>query len=379
MQKVKSQEKYQTKKFVIVLGMHRSGTSMMMNILHEAGFYVSDDNDLMKSTPDNPKGYFERNSVMEANDIILKMAGGTWDDPPDSEDVKSIRIDPLIKSLLECYKDKKQAAIKDPRLCLTFPVWKDLLPPDMKIIRIIRDRESVIKSLVRRDSFTREKAGKLYDKYNSQADHFAEGYENIHINYENLLGEAFKEAVGKIQQFLRIEKKLSSIAKNVIDPKLDHSQVDVKNTHPLVSIVIPVYNQLLYTHECTKSILKNTKYPSFEVLFIDNYSTDGTCEYLIKVNRRTIRHIDFKHSQDKSCDFIINSTKSYMKGEVIVFMESFEGLYPGWLTDILSTHQTDIAKPNTFIRVGNNQNGRIGEQSAEASRLEQQINTVINE
>src|SRR5262245_44827293 len=49
---------------------------------------------------------------------------------------------------------------------------------------------------------------------------------------------------------------------------------------PLVSIVVVSFDNLLFTRMCLESLLANTDYANYEMLVVDNASTDGTPEYL---------------------------------------------------------------------------------------------------
>ena len=51
-----------------------------------------------------------------------------------------------------------------------------------------------------------------------------------------------------------------------------------REEHPLVSIVIPVYNQIHYTYACLQSIAEHTKDVPYEVIIADDVSTDATRE-----------------------------------------------------------------------------------------------------
>jgi GT2 family glycosyltransferase len=55
---------------------------------------------------------------------------------------------------------------------------------------------------------------------------------------------------------------------------------------PAASIVIVTYNQLTFTRLCLESLLTNTDSPSYEVIVVDNASTDGTPAYLHELARR---------------------------------------------------------------------------------------------
>jgi len=62
---------------VFVLGMHRSGTSMLSGLLVE-GFRYDMGDDILKPSFDNEKGFYENNNVINQNDEFLLMQGASW-------------------------------------------------------------------------------------------------------------------------------------------------------------------------------------------------------------------------------------------------------------------------------------------------------------
>ena len=67
------------KKCVLILGMHRSGTSAISGALNAIG--VDFGKELAEASYDNPIGYFENNRIQDLNDLILKELGVSWDYP----------------------------------------------------------------------------------------------------------------------------------------------------------------------------------------------------------------------------------------------------------------------------------------------------------
>lgn len=49
-------------------------------------------------------------------------------------------------------------------------------------------------------------------------------------------------------------------------------------SEPLVSVIIVNYNGIAFVNECLRTVL-NSQYDNFEVIFVDNGSTDGSLEY----------------------------------------------------------------------------------------------------
>src|SRR5512132_1949060 len=68
---------------VCIVGMHRSGTSLIAQILKQSGLYLGSEDNLLGSNVGNPDGHFEHLGFIELNDAILKHLGGSWEFPPE--------------------------------------------------------------------------------------------------------------------------------------------------------------------------------------------------------------------------------------------------------------------------------------------------------
>src|SRR3972149_1538089 len=92
---------------VIVLGMHRSGTSLIASILHLSG--ISMGKEFLRPDNGNPGGYFEDLEFLNLNKTILTQAEGTWRKPPSKERISisgSKNINILYLQRIEEFKDK---------------------------------------------------------------------------------------------------------------------------------------------------------------------------------------------------------------------------------------------------------------------------------
>ena len=67
---------------VAIVGMHRSGTSMVAKLLQQAGLNLGDEADLMPPAEENPEGFYEHLEFVRLNDEVLNVAGAGWDCPP---------------------------------------------------------------------------------------------------------------------------------------------------------------------------------------------------------------------------------------------------------------------------------------------------------
>src|SRR5580658_3168224 len=63
---------------LVVLGMHRSGTSALAGMLHHLGVALGER--LMPASPDNPRGYWEHSEIVAINHRLMATMGWAWDD-----------------------------------------------------------------------------------------------------------------------------------------------------------------------------------------------------------------------------------------------------------------------------------------------------------
>jgi GT2 family glycosyltransferase/glycosyltransferase involved in cell wall biosynthesis len=96
---------------------------------------------------------------------------------------------------------------------------------------------------------------------------------------------------------------------------------------PLVSIIIPAYNQWDYTHACLDSIFKNSGDIKYEIILADDNSTDDTkfAEKLIK-NVKIIRN-----ENNLGFLFNCNNAAKYAKGKYILFLNNDTLVQADWL------------------------------------------------
>jgi len=201
---------------VLVLGMHRSGTSLATEILRELGLWLGPEAALIGASDGNPRGHFELLAGVEFNNEVLSRAGGTWDDPPvmSSIDALAGTIRPAVDVWFE---GRALLAFKDPRLCLTLPVWMPALAGyDVRIVHLFRDPHAVARSLVTRNEvldiptsrfaqgeMTMADALTLWGEYNSRACQYADqfGIRRLPVWYDSLV-EAPAMQVRRIAAFV---------------------------------------------------------------------------------------------------------------------------------------------------------------------------------
>ena len=113
---------------VCIVGMHRSGTSLVAQLLHALGLNLGPEEHLMRPRP-TPTGHWENEPITELNDDILTRLGGTWSRPPELAAgwERTPELDDLRHQARELIRSRVRWApsrwgFKDPRTSLTAAV-----------------------------------------------------------------------------------------------------------------------------------------------------------------------------------------------------------------------------------------------------------------
>ena len=113
-----------------------------------------------------------------------------------------------------------------------------------------------------------------------------------------------------------------------------------ESIRPLVSIVMLTYNALDYTRECVESIRNNTDYP-YEIVFVDNGSTDGTVDYLetLQLNNPHYRVI----ANENNLGFAAgnNQGAKAARGTYVMLLNNDVLVSRGWLEDLVTALERD--------------------------------------
>jgi hypothetical protein len=143
---------------VLVIGMHRSGTSATTGLLAHLGLAVTDPRDLLTaSRTANERGHWESQALLRFNIRLMRRLGGTWSTPPGpslgwerDQTLDSWRREgrQLVDELLP----NRPSVWKDPRNCVLLPFWRAVLAPPLAAVLILRDPLEVARSLQTRNA-----------------------------------------------------------------------------------------------------------------------------------------------------------------------------------------------------------------------------------
>jgi hypothetical protein len=134
----------------VVLGMHKSGTTLLAQILHESGVEMvdaagggRDGGDAIDLSYDTGIKY-ERQSVLHLNLEILKAPDYTVLDvvAPDPLVATPAQLERMREIVRTCQKRGGDWGFKDPRTSLTYPLWADVLP-EHRLVAIYRDPSEI--------------------------------------------------------------------------------------------------------------------------------------------------------------------------------------------------------------------------------------------
>lgn len=123
---------------ILVIGPHRSGTSLVARLLNMMGAYFGPEGISWPANDANIKGFWERLDVLEVNDAILAASQCRWDRlsgwniaaPPAIPEKTRQRL----RSTLFSMDGFRPWMLKDPRLCLTLPLWREYLEVPLAIV-----------------------------------------------------------------------------------------------------------------------------------------------------------------------------------------------------------------------------------------------------
>ena len=222
---------------VLVLGMHRSGTSALCGMLVKSG--LDGPMDPMPATPNNPMGYFESWGAMLLNDQLLVDLGSEWSSSRKiSEDcwmhhshaTESWRSG-ILNLLHNEFPPGGVAVLKDPRLCLLLhglrPWLHSTLIPCTAFLTI-RQPDEVVESLWLALAVPRSQGLMLWLRHVLEAERNSRGLNRSIIRHQDLMKQPesiLQHCYETIEQAGGLERvtpeaKISAAA--FIDPKLYH-------------------------------------------------------------------------------------------------------------------------------------------------------------
>ncbi|MFZ5964860.1 hypothetical protein ACOXXX_18100 [Thalassococcus sp. BH17M4-6] len=181
---------------VMVLGMHRSGTSALGGVLSILG--CDRPAQEMKPNASNEQGYFESQVLYGLHNRLLKSAGSSWDDwtefnPRWFDSPRGAEFRAAAAEALQAeFGTSPLFLLKDPRICRFVPFWAGVLDDAgcaVKVVHTHRNPLEVAASLEKRDGLPRDLGVLIWLRYVLDAEYGSRGMSRTFTSYRHLLSD----------------------------------------------------------------------------------------------------------------------------------------------------------------------------------------------
>lgn len=231
------------KKLIVVLGAHRSGTSVCAAAVQALGAFMGEG--LSYYNDENPKGFFEHPDLVDFNDRLLADLGGSWDNPlfNGSEALRTANVDAFeeegVRLLQAIFANHTLVAVKDPRMCQLIDFWHPVFEKagfstaEVCYVHTLRSVDDVAASAQRRalknpdfyDLGTQLPEGAaLWLSLTLQSFVDTQHFNNWYLAYPHLVSDPQTVLAG-LADFLGVEADAERVAKfctDFLDPGLQH-------------------------------------------------------------------------------------------------------------------------------------------------------------
>lgn len=234
---------------LIVLGMHRSGTSSVAGALVLAG--ATAPKHLMPAADDNPKGFWESSAVADFNDRLLAHEGSNW------HDWRAVRGHSIMADadlhaeaaalIGEEFADAPAIVVKDPRICRLFPFWRHVLAGaeyDLLVVSPFRAPSEVAASLVSRNAMGRSQALRLWMRHVLDAERASRGLPRRFVMWPDFLSR-WRADFAEISRIASAPLDLDDAVCTRIDAFLSSDLRRQSDTSPIPAPVAQAYGCLV--------------------------------------------------------------------------------------------------------------------------------------
>lgn len=285
------------KKAILVLGMHRSGTSILTRILSLLG--AKPPRNLLPPTSENPGGYWESESVMKLNNELLSVSGNSW---KTYFPIREFWLDELYRGrfhhlatdiLHQEFGESGLIVLKCPRICRLVPFWEAVLRDagyDIATVMILRDPEDVFQSLAARSARPEfrpaaitqpEHSALLWLRYILDAEYHSRKLKRAVIGYTDIINDWKKTAERLFESTGWSVPFISDEIKNQIDglfvPEMRRQRSQDEPAFSTHSSVFDPYRRI-------ETALQTPGKWSNELADTLRHDFDRTCEHVMPVN-----------------------------------------------------------------------------------------------
>jgi GT2 family glycosyltransferase len=273
---------------VLVLGMHRSGTSAATRMVSLLGFSICDPADLSDDRFGNERGLWESASLVRYNDDLLRVAGSAWWCPPVPDHDWSEIVQKRGPEARECFEKVHDASTwvwKDPRNCLTLTFWLRVLASTPAALLILRHPFEIATSLRNRNQFSIGASLALWERYLREVTCGLEGLPVLVTTYDQMIADPLGW-VRTTAQFLerhnhRALPTRALQASRSLTGSLRHNHLDTYEGPPLSAQqqrVLYILTELQGGHDRFPSVSLGDETPSTEPFFAELRRAHGLAD-----------------------------------------------------------------------------------------------------
>jgi hypothetical protein len=232
---------------VVVLGMHRSGTSLVARAVGTLGVPLGD-NLWGPREEDNPTGFWEDRDVVELDKQLLERAGVAWNSLvlPEARSWTAAGFQDLRERALAIVRERLSRhgswAFKDPRAARVLPFWDDVLRAsgaDVSYVLTVRHPVNVAASLEHRDGLPPLHSHLLWIEHVCRALADTAGSRRCFVDYDELV-ERPVEQVRRLAGALGLEitpglaAEIDGFAASFVEDGLRHHRAAPGAAHAFV-------------------------------------------------------------------------------------------------------------------------------------------------
>jgi hypothetical protein len=238
---------------VAVIGVGRSGTSATSGLLVKLGLTPPPPDDLVPAASSNEQGHWESKTLVRCDTRLLRKIGSSTYAPPEPmsswkettgyQDTKVI-----AERWFSSTYTGNPLALKDPRMCLTLPFWRDVLPAPMAAVLVLRDPIQNARSREARDGVPMTMGLAIWDRYQRSAVAGLEGLPTLVLEFDSMFANP-SQTSAEVVKFLRqvgikVLPEAEEAASTWLDSSLRHQKDRVDEYTDAAAVQREVFTQL---------------------------------------------------------------------------------------------------------------------------------------
>jgi len=171
-----------------------------------------------------------------------------------------------------------------------------------------------------------------YERHSAAADEIAHEYFDAEKVLARLLAEVGLDP--RPHSFVPVSRRPTRLPARTVDAALSRPvpRGPVGLPKPEASIVVVAVDGLPFTRLSLESVLEHTEAPPFELIVVDNGSSDGTRDYVERLAERDGRVRVIRNDENRGFAPAVNQGLAEARGETLVLLNNDAVVPRGWLT-----------------------------------------------